>query len=394
MLNNDLSHSPLTGLRGKHLLMVGVCLQNSVGPGKGPELRYATPGQLCLVKLPHPEVARHLQQIAANPVLDECWIWNTCNRFEVYAFTQGDRQEGIDLLQETFFAPLRGVEDTVNVLVGVDAIHHLMRTTAGLNSGLPGETDVEQQLQVAVRIAEYTGALTSDGMAFVENLISQAGRARAGTAWSGFSPSYCLASLEGAFSRINRQTALSGPVVIIGSSGTTRSCVEHLEQDFEVHPNQITFFHRCHQSNGTVKAVRRASMGCHRKKVEDYQSEEIYQAIGQASLVIWGIDRDHPVLNADQFHQYRADNPTPLAMLDFNTLGSTEGLDSEEKLAFLDAQALEAEARAYALRMESNPDFWRALDEVETHILDCVRTKDFFTLPVRPREEEMAGVTH
>lgn len=394
MLNHDFPLSPQLDLQGKHLLMVGVCLRNSIGCGKGPELNYATPEQLCRVKLPHPEVAAQLQILAQKHLLDECWIWNTCNRFEVYAITSGDHQEGIQLLQETFFMPLSDSANTLNRLAGADAIHHLMRTTVGLNSGLPGETDVEQQLQVAVRIAECTGALSSGGLAFVENLISQADRARGETAWSDFSPSYCLATLQGAFEKIDRQTALSGPIVIIGSSSTTRSCVEHLEQDFGVDPDQITFFHRCHKSNGTVKAVRRASMGCHRKKVDDYNSEEVFSAIGRATLVIWGIDRDQPVLNAETFQGLREGNPTPLAMLDFNTLGSTQGMHSTEKLAFLDAQTLEAEVRAFAQRMEADPQFWSAVEEVEAHIVECVRTEDFFALPPRLCAEEMAGAAH
>jgi hypothetical protein len=230
-------------------------------------------------------------------------------------------------------------------------------------------------------------------MAFVENLISQAERARGETAWSDFSPSYCLASLVGAFAKIDRETALSGPIVIIGSSSTTRSCVEHLEQDFGVDPDQITFFHRCHKSNGTVKAVRRASMGCHRRKVDDYNSEEVFSAIGRATLVIWGIDRDQPVLTAETLRQLREGSTTPLAMLDFNTLGSTQGVSSGAELTFLDSQTLEAEVRAYAQRMESDPSFSRAVDEVETHILECVRTEDFFA-PPQPREEEMAGAAN
>ncbi len=391
MINHDFPLSPPLDLRGKNLLMVGVCLRNSIGCGKGPELDYVTPEQLRLVKLPHPEVATQLQRLAEKHVLDECWIWNTCNRFEVYAITSGDPREGIAFLEETFFTALHNCENTLNRLAGVEAIHHLMRTTVGLNSGLPGETDVEQQLQVAVRIAECTNCLSNAGLAFVENLISQADRARGETAWSAFSPSYCLASLQGAFAKIDRQSALSGPIVIIGSSSTTRSCVEHLEQDFGVDPDQITFFHRCHKSNGTVKAVRRASMGCHRKKVDDYPCEEVFNAIRQATLVIWGIDRDKPVMNAEKLQDLRKENPIPLAMLDFNTLGSTEGVTSSEKLTFLDAQTLEAGVRAYAQKMEADPDFWRAVDEVEFHIAKSLQTEDFFALPLQLRAEEMAG---
>ncbi len=390
MLNHDFPLSPQLDLKDKHLLMVGVCLENSIGCGKGPKLHYATPEQLRSVKLPHPIMAAQLQRIAGEHVLDECWIWNTCNRFEVYAITQGNPQVGIELLLERFFAPLHDAVDTVNTLAGTDAIHHLMRTAVGLNSGLPGETDVEQQLQVAVRIAECTGALTTGGMAFVENLISQTERARGETAWSDFSPSYCLATLEGAFAKIDSPTALSGPIVIIGSSGTTCSCIEHLEQDFAVNPEQITFFHRCHKDNGTVKAVRRASMGCHRQKVDDYQSQEVFDAIGHATLVIWGIDRGEPVLDAETLNRIRINNPTPLAMLDFNTLGSTKGVSPTDKLKFLDAQSLEAEVRTYARQMESTPGFWDAVDEVESHILFRVHTDDFFTLPSQLHEEQMA----
>jgi glutamyl-tRNA reductase len=352
----------------KQILMMGVFLKNAIGYGKGPELRYANLDQLRSVKLSHPEMACHLKALQEEPGVVESWIWNTCNRFCVYAIHTGDAEAVRARLFTRFFESLRETPQVINVLENEDAIHHLLRTAAGLNSGLPGETDVIGQFESAVHLSECIGSVGACALPLVENVLSKAGRARAETSWGNYSSSYCLAALDGALSKAGRETALSGPIVIIGSSNTSRSCVEHLERDFQVPPTQITFFHRCHKSNGQVKSIRRASLGCNRRRVENYAGPEVREAIQTASLVIFGIDKDEPVLTGEELHNLREGNPAPVVILDFNTMGSTKDVESTSSVLFYGAQQLENEVHNYAENMQRDPGFWAAAEEVDALI--------------------------
>lgn len=352
----------------ERLTMVGVFLKNSIGSGMGPTLAYVDRESLRKVKLPHHEASERLKEFKAESGVSECWIWNTCNRFCVYALHNERPSEVRRRIINTFFAPFADTPHQLNLLQDREAVHHLVRTTAGLNSGLPGETDVRQQLESAVRLAECLGAVGEGGLAFIRSVISKADDARALSSWGNFSPSYCLAAMEGVFHCVDREKVLAGEVVVVGSSNTSRTSIEHLARDFGVDPKRITFFHRCHKSNGQVKMLRRAVEGCRRRRVESYSDAEVLEAVSRATLVIYGLDSSEPVLGAEDLHRIRKGADHPLVILDFNTLGSTTGIESRGKVAFFDAQHLEIAVQEYAERMQLDPRFWEAVDEVESLI--------------------------
>ena len=75
---------------------------------------------------------------------------------------EAQRADVIALISSQLFSPDdRKTSPAVNVLHGADAWHYLMRTAAGLNSGLPGEREVLQQLQAAGRLARRAGTAGS-----------------------------------------------------------------------------------------------------------------------------------------------------------------------------------------------------------------------------------------
>jgi glutamyl-tRNA reductase len=350
-------------LRG--VLMVGVCLENVVGSGCGPELKYVSPGMLRSVKLTHPEVSSRLRTIRNLGVSQDCWIWNTCNRFEVYVFYQDDPSPILRYLVETFFGSISAPEESLNVLWEEEATHHLLRTLVGLNSGLPGESDVEKQLESAISASEHIGVLTKDGQHFVESLVEAGNRKRSATEWRRFTPSYCEAALDGVFAKVGREAVADGPIAIVGSSTTSRTCVEILENHFGIAPNNITVYHRCHGKDGQMKMIRRVSNGCNRVRVEDYTSPEVLMAVSKSSMTIFGIDRHEPILTAREVESFGMGNGSNLVCVDFNTFGSTQGIADMEGIAFFGAEDLEEEVREYARRMVGDPRVCDAIGEIE-----------------------------
>lgn len=88
---------------------------------------------------------------------DEIVVLATCNRFEIYAYTSNPDE----LLSHarSFFGHLWG---KASILRGIDAVRHLFRVAAGLESMIIGETEILSQVRKAYEYARsnaYAGRL-------------------------------------------------------------------------------------------------------------------------------------------------------------------------------------------------------------------------------------------
>jgi len=91
------------------------------------------------------------------PYVDEIVILATCNRFEIYAYTSNP-----DELLTHARSLLGYLWDKALVLRGMDAVRHLFRVTAGLESMIVGETEILSQVRKAydyARDSAYAGRL-------------------------------------------------------------------------------------------------------------------------------------------------------------------------------------------------------------------------------------------
>lgn len=347
-----------------HFQMVGVCLENVVGPGMGPELKYAECGDLKRVKLSHDEVVAAIESLERIPEVLESFVWNTCNRFEVYFFHLGDRRETAAKIEARFFSALSQSPEKVNRIEDEAAVHHLVRTVVGFNSGLPGEEDVSMQLASAVRLSKQAGGAGELTDRLVEEVFQAAEEIRGETAWGRFSPSYCGAAIEEALHDVCLGRIQSGRVVGIGSSNTTRSSIEILRRRFGISAENLTVYHRCHHKDGQMKSMRRSSRGSDHVRVADYDDEAVHRGIARARLAVIGIDRQQPVISGEKLAKHLKPGMETI-VIDFNTFGSTEGLKGLPGVRLVDAAEIEEKVRRYAVRMASEPAFQAALAESE-----------------------------
>lgn len=91
------------------------------------------------------------------PYVDEIVILATCNRFEIYAYTSNP-----DELLTHARSFLGHLWDKALVLHGMDAVRHLFRVAAGLESMIVGETEILSQVRKAYDYARdnaYAGRL-------------------------------------------------------------------------------------------------------------------------------------------------------------------------------------------------------------------------------------------
>ena len=118
---------------------------------------------------PESELPAALRQLCARPGVDEAMILSTCNRVEVA--TMGEDDSAI----AAFLAGSRGmdaqrIEQFLYWHKGADALRHLFRVAASLDSMVVGEPQILGQLKAAFQIAKDSGALSGP----LETLLSRA----------------------------------------------------------------------------------------------------------------------------------------------------------------------------------------------------------------------------
>jgi ferrochelatase len=376
------------------LVMVGMSLAGRLTSGEGPTLSHAEPDEFRAVKKTQCEVPDLLRDVCRDEAIREAWLWNTCRRFELYGWLnddtdEADRAEVVAGIQRRLFNHSgRDERSSVNVLCGVDAWHHLMRTAAGLNSNLPGEREVLQQLRAAHRLAERAGTSGPLTDALLAEISENERQLREETEWGRFKPYYCYASIA----QIMRSADLDlrgCRCVVLGGSTTSCGILDALSERFDVPKRQLTLLHRGHGHGGHLKMLRRAIGNGRRIRVHKYDEQAVLQAIAEADAVFIGLDRNESVLTAERIRACRDLTARPLTIVDFNMFGSTEGIENLDGVHLWTARELDAAVEAFAERMCRSEQFARAAEAAEAWIRDHLpsttrkqRTSHAVALPV------------
>ena len=352
------------------LVLVGASLAGPVGATGGPSIKPSSPAALGSVKKSHEEVYACLKRISSDLAVREVFVWNTCQRIELYAWLD-DMPAGTDracvvtqLRRRIFGHEPEGL--SVNILFGLEAWHHLMRTSAGLNSGLPGDRDVAQQLQTALRLADRAGSAGAYAHHLVRQIHDRQDVLRTETRWRDFSPGYCLAALQQARHGLGLEFEFLRHVVV-GGSTTSRSILETLREHFDVPSCQMALVYRGH-TGGQIKLLRKAVRNGRRIRVDRYGEASVLKAIADADVVCFGIDRDEPVLGASDLADLRDFSARPLTIMDFNTHASVSDLSSIEGITVWRADTIEREVARFAQAMCDQPQFADAVADAEAWI--------------------------
>lgn len=353
------------------LMLVGVSLAGPLGGGEGPPVRPTEPDAFASVRPSHRSLRSFLERVRDEEHALEALAWSTCQRVECYAWvpdTLGrDARDELarGLGRSLFGSPPESVE--VNVLDGVAAWHHLLRTACGLNSDLPGDRDVTRQLESALHAACSTGSAGPRSRRMIEEALALADDLRDHTPWGTIGTGYCAAAL-------GRVCEADGLVpdelrhVVIGGSTTSRSVLAALRDAHAVPEARLTVVYRDH--HGQMKELRTAVGSGKRLRVHDYADERVLSAVADADVVYLGIDQKEPVLETTTLANLRDFTRRPLTIVDFNSFGSLDAAELPRGLAIWSAKALDQAVAAYTAILTARADFSRALSNVEERIAD------------------------
>jgi hypothetical protein len=143
--------------------------------------------------------------------------------------------------------------------------------------------------------------------------------------------------------------------------------LETLYGHFGVKEPSVTLVYRAHQG-GQMKLLRKAVGHGRRLRVGSYTERAVLDAIADADIVYYGIDRDDPVLAAEMLAGLRDFNERTLFIVDFNTAGSTAGLDQIPGVTVFDAGLLDREVEIFADTLVSRDEFPQIVQEAEAWI--------------------------
>ncbi|MEE8573548.1 MAG: ferrochelatase, partial [Gemmatimonadota bacterium] len=356
----------------KSLVVVGATVPNSVGSGRGPQVKHSDPGAFGRVRKSRKELREFLDWIREQTYVQEAFVWNTCQRVEFWGWlAEPDDDTGRECVVAQIREQLYGDEPEgleVNVLFGSDAWHHAVRTASGLNSALPGDLDVVALLLVSCRIAERAGTAGPRANRLVDDVIELSDEVRAETEWGQYSVGYCYAALTRVYAA--RLDLDERRHVIIGGSATSRSILATLAEQFRVPKRRMTLVYRDH--HGQMRLLRAAIGSGRRLRVHGYAEQPVLQAIEDADFVYFGIDHAEPVLDPATLAGLRDYQSRPLTIVDFNSCGSLSEGEMPDGVSLWTEKDLNRAVAEYAEETFLREPFSKAIDAAETWIAEYV----------------------
>jgi glutamyl-tRNA reductase len=158
----------------------------------------------------------------------EAMILSTCNRVEIVA--QGpDAQLVQDFICEYHQIPAETISKHVYSYRNADAIRHLFRVTASLDSMMLGEPQILGQVKEAYRLASEAGTIGSSLSPLLDRAFAVAKRVRSETGISQSAVSISYAAVELARKIFGDLTGKT--VMIIGASKMGELAAKHLKRN-------------------------------------------------------------------------------------------------------------------------------------------------------------------
>lgn len=225
-----------------------------------------------------------LRALCELPGIEEAVILSTCNRTEVY--TSGHSQEqSLDSLAQLAALPGELLRAHGYAACDEEAVRHLFRVAAGLDSQVVGETQILGQVAAALQMAGACGSAGGQLRGLFEHALAAGKRAREETLISAGAFSVGRVAVELAhslFPELHHR-----PVLLLGAGQMSELTAQHLAA-CGVQP--IFVANRTHEHAETLAARlggRAIGYG------------ELHQALAQVDILISSTSAPHYVLSAE-----------------------------------------------------------------------------------------------
>ncbi|MEQ9370935.1 MAG: glutamyl-tRNA reductase [Coleofasciculus chthonoplastes F3-SA18-01] len=181
------------------------------------------------LSIPEAQIEGAVQQLCSYPHVQEVAILSTCNRLEIYivaAETEKGVREVSQFLSDNSHVPLHQLRPHLFILLHQDAVMHLMRVAAGLDSLVLGEGQILSQVKHTHKIGQQYKGIGRLLNRLFKQAITAGKRVRTETSIGTGAVSISSAAVE--LAQMEVQNLAAYRVAIIGAGKMSRLLVQHL----------------------------------------------------------------------------------------------------------------------------------------------------------------------
>ncbi|MBD2605399.1 glutamyl-tRNA reductase [Scytonema hofmannii FACHB-248] len=321
-----------------------------------------------------------IAHLTSYPHIQEVAILSTCNRLEIYIVTPETEQgirEVTQFLSEYSKLPSASLRQHLFMLLHQDAVMHLMRVSAGLDSLVLGEGQILAQVKHAHKLGQqYNGIKTILNRLFKQTLTAGK-RVRTETSIGTGAVSISSAAVELAQMKVQNLAACR--VAILGAGKMSRLLVQHLISKGAA---KICILNR------SIERAAELAGQYPDHNIQIHPMSDMMPVIAESDLVFTSTSATEPILDRAKLEMVLAPNQ-PLMVFDIavprnvhvdvNEVENVQAFnvddlkavvaqnyESRRKMAQEAEGLLDEEAEAFDI-------WWRSLETVTT--ISCLRNK-------------------
>ncbi|MBD2346439.1 glutamyl-tRNA reductase [Anabaena subtropica] len=332
------------------------------------------------LSIPEPQTESAIAQLTSYPHIDEVAILSTCNRLEIY-IVAGETEYGIrevtQFLSEHSKLPVHSLRQHLFVLLHEDAVMHVMRVAAGLDSLVLGEGQILAQVKNTHKLGQqYNGIKTILNRLFKQALTAGK-RVRTETSIGTGAVSISSAAVE--LAQIKAENLAACRVAILGAGKMSRLLVQHLVSKGAT---QISIVNRSRER------AQELAQQFSEHPIRTHLLPDMMSVVAESHLVFTSTSATEPILDRAKLEMVLAPNQ-PLMLFDIsvprnvhtdvNELVNVQAFnvddlkavvaqnyESRRKMAQEAERLLEEEIAAFDI-------WWRSLETVST--ISSLRSK-------------------
>lgn len=332
------------------------------------------------LSIPEAQIEEAISHLRGYPHVEEVAIISTCNRLEIYSVVNETEQgvfEIIQFLAEKANLSLYQLRKSLFTLLHEDALRHLMRVSAGLESLVLGEGQILAQVKTTHKQGQKYKGLGRLLDRLFKQAISTGKRVRSETSIGTGAVSISSAAVE--LAQIKADDLSSCRVSIVGAGKMACLLVKHL---LSKKATQISIINRSHRrSQELAGKFSHADLQLH-------PLSDMMSVIAESDLVFTSTGATEPILTqAKLTESLPADHPLMLIDISVprNVAADVSNLEQIQSYNVDDLKAVVAanqeNRRQIALEAEgiieeevTNYILWlRSLETVPT--ISCLRSK-------------------
>jgi glutamyl-tRNA reductase len=332
------------------------------------------------LSIPEPQVESAIAHLLSYPHVEEVAILSTCNRLEIYIVTSETEpgvREVTQFLSEYGKLPLSHLRKHLFILLHEDAVMHLMRVAAGLDSLVLGEGQILAQVKNTHKLGQQYKGIGSILNRLFKQALTAGKRVRTETSIGTGAVSISSAAVE--LAQIKVQNLAATRVAILGAGKMSRLLVQHL---LAKGATQITILNRSMQrAQELANLFPDAPLQLH-------PLSEMMTAIAASDIVFTSTASTEPLLNRVKLEAHLEVNRS-LMLFDIsvprNVDGDVNGLANVQAFNVDDLKAVVAQNQESRRQMAQEAEvlleeeveafdvWWRSLETVST--ISCLRNK-------------------